>query len=50
MGIGYILLAILVFGILIFIHEFGHFICARKCGVEKAGKREISEGRIAFLD
>ena len=34
MGIGYILLAILVFGILIFIHEFGHFICARKCGVE----------------
>lgn len=34
MSIGYILLAVLVFGILIFIHEFGHFICARKCGVE----------------
>lgn len=34
MSFGYILLAILVFGILIFIHEFGHFICARRCGVE----------------
>ena len=29
----YILLAILVFGLLIFIHELGHFICARLCGV-----------------
>lgn len=34
MSFGYILLAILVFGVLIFIHEFGHFICARRCGVE----------------
>lgn len=34
MGIGYILLAILVFGILIFIHELGHFAVARKCGVD----------------
>lgn len=34
MSIWYILLAILVFGVLIFIHEFGHFICARRCGVE----------------
>ena len=33
-SIGYILLAILVFGILIFIHELGHFLCARACGVE----------------
>lgn len=29
----YILLAVLVFGILIFIHELGHYICARLCGV-----------------
>ena len=34
MSFGYILLSIFVFGFLIFIHEFGHFICARKCGVE----------------
>ena len=30
----YILLALLVFGILIFIHELGHFIAARLCGVK----------------
>ncbi len=29
----YILLAILIFGVLIGIHEFGHFIAARLCGV-----------------
>lgn len=29
----YIILAIFVFGLLIFIHELGHFICARLCGV-----------------
>ncbi len=29
----YILLAILIFGLLIFIHELGHFIAARICGV-----------------
>ena len=29
----YILLALLVFGLLIFIHELGHFIAARLCGV-----------------
>ena len=29
----YILLAIFVFGLLIFIHELGHFLCARLCGV-----------------
>ena len=30
----YILLALLIFGILIFIHELGHFLMARLCGVE----------------
>lgn len=29
----YIILAIFVFGLLIFIHELGHFLCARLCGV-----------------
>lgn len=29
----YIILAILIFGFLIFIHEFGHFITAKLCGV-----------------
>ncbi len=29
----YILLAILIFGFLIFIHEFGHFLTAKLCGV-----------------
>lgn len=29
----YILLAVFVFGLLIFIHELGHFLCARFCGV-----------------
>ncbi len=32
-SIWYILLAVLVFGVLIFIHELGHYICARLCGV-----------------
>lgn len=30
----YILLAILMFGVLIFIHELGHFVVARLCGVD----------------
>ena len=30
----YILLALFIFGILIFIHELGHFIAARACGVK----------------
>ena len=30
----YILLALLIFGVLIFIHELGHFLVARLCGVE----------------
>lgn len=29
----YIILGILMFGVLIFIHELGHFIAAKKCGV-----------------
>jgi regulator of sigma E protease len=29
----YAILMILVFGVLIFIHEFGHFFTARRCGV-----------------
>ena len=29
----YLLVMVFVFGILIFIHEFGHFFTARKCGV-----------------
>lgn len=33
MGFLYILLALFVFGLLIFIHELGHFIAARLCGV-----------------
>ena len=33
MWILYILLMLLVFGVMIFIHEFGHFITARACGV-----------------
>ena len=32
-SIWYVFLAVFVFGVLIFIHEFGHFICARLCGV-----------------
>lgn len=34
MNILYILYAILIFGFLIFIHELGHFIVARLCGVK----------------
>ncbi len=34
MFILYILLALLIFGLLIFIHELGHFIVARLCGVK----------------
>ena len=33
MTIVYILIGILVFGILIASHEFGHFITAKACGV-----------------
>ena len=30
----YILLAILVFSVLIVVHEFGHFVAAKACGVQ----------------
>ena len=30
----YILLALVIFGVLIFIHELGHFVVARLCGVK----------------
>jgi len=30
----YLIIVALVFGVLVFIHEFGHFITARLCGVE----------------
>ena len=33
MNVGTILLAILVFGVLIFVHELGHFIAAKRAGV-----------------
>ena len=33
MGLGYILAAILVFGVLIAVHELGHFMAAKACGV-----------------
>ena len=33
MNIVYILIAILIFGVLIAVHEFGHFITAKACGV-----------------
>ena len=29
----YLILAIIIFGVLIAIHEFGHFIAAKACGV-----------------
>ncbi len=34
MSVLYILLALLIFGLLIFIHELGHFLAARACGVK----------------
>ena len=39
----YILLALLIFGFLIFIHEGGHFIAARICGVTVNEFAEIYE-------
>ena len=34
MSIVYILAAILIFGILIAVHELGHFLAAKFCGVQ----------------
>ena len=33
MFVGYFLIVILILGVLIFIHELGHFLTARACGV-----------------
>ena len=33
MSFVYILAAILIFGVLIAVHEFGHFLAAKACGV-----------------
>ena len=30
----YIILAIFLFGVLVFVHELGHFICAKLSGVQ----------------
>lgn len=30
----YIILAVLIFGFLIFIHELGHFLTAKLCGIQ----------------
>ena len=30
----FILAAILIFGVLVAVHEFGHFIAAKLCGVQ----------------
>lgn len=34
MLVGVILLVILIFGLLVFVHEFGHFVAAKRAGVE----------------
>ncbi|MBQ8160576.1 MAG: site-2 protease family protein, partial [Clostridia bacterium] len=34
MTLVYILVAILLFGILVVVHEFGHYLTARLCGIE----------------
>ncbi len=34
MGVLYVLLAIFIFGLLIFVHEAGHFLVAKWCGVQ----------------
>lgn len=43
----YILIAIIMFGILIAIHEFGHFIAAKSCGV-KVNEFAIGMGPAVF--
>ena len=34
MTTAYVLFGILIFGVLIAVHEFGHFIAAKMCGVK----------------
>ncbi|MBQ8978973.1 MAG: site-2 protease family protein [Oscillospiraceae bacterium] len=33
-GIIGIICALVIFGIIVTVHEFGHFIVARKCGID----------------
>ena len=42
MSIVYILAAILIFGILIAVHELGHFLAAKFCGVPVMPKNTSS--------
>ena len=42
-----ILLAIVIFGVLIFIHEFGHFMIAKLCGI-KVTKFALGMGPCIF--
>ena len=43
----YILAAILIFGILIAVHEFGHFLAAKLCGV-RVNEFSIGMGPLLF--
>ena len=43
----YILIAILVFGVLIAVHELGHFVVAKLCGV-KVNEFAIGMGPALF--
>ena len=45
--IGYIVLCVLLFSISIAIHEFGHFIVARKCGID-VSEFAIGMGPVIF--
>ena len=40
-----IIVAVLVFGLIVLIHEFGHFIVAKQCGI---GVIEFSIGSMEF--
>ena len=43
----YILVAVLVFGVLIAVHELGHFLAAKACGV-RVNEFSIGMGRAIF--
>ena len=45
MQILYVLLAVLAFGVLIFVHELGHFLAARACKVKIFEFLSFSENR-----
>ena len=44
-----IIYAILIFCVLIFVHEFGHFIAAKACGV-KVNEFSIGMGPAFFIE